>query len=840
MKLQHLALPLGLLLTLLDGRAAHALDSFGGSCTSQGVWTRRALEQTHVIEDALRQLQSDPNCHGIESVLAKVHESAMQFQAPAGIAARPANRLETLPGEIGALRSYVANESGPLAEKATQALAARTLESATIPIQGFLGPIASQELLDRSSRAANYGLSLLDEAMTVLPQFQLCMNHHPNQAAAIFGASLQMAGAFASGGDGILGRIGNTVANFVKFMRNQDFARIQKSMTEAQYWNSMSCLLETSAQSYCEANEGLKLLNLQKKESVVAKQSGAGDSESPLDGYYLLVRELPIISDWLQAVQRGVPPKLSNEADFKSTTVKTNAELQVATFGLQGLFNEEVNTQYPTLNDLQSKKTFVKTLVNQISAGLINNQPPGQYSYDSGKSVAGSRNFFTTTGIPAEQIPYYLLGLDTIPPETISSDKEHPVALSPDQWMLNKGNWQSMFNDPDRLLETIWERLSILIERGQDNGSSYYQKRMSVDPQALVSDSLISQTVSVVDSLRHVRAYLHGLVRQIGRKPTPTGMDIAPTLINTIQRIDRILGAYDDLTRKSREIMEAYSMILDQDKCPAGPASTELAERIRILLKGIDPASAQELDKLKDEGLSQELTRSTNKLYQQLIETVYKEFNILLQREGFLNTRVSNYVRYDYTSQIRDHRNMDAYQRQILVTAGKHLLDHLIHVQRVNPAESRLDLNSAQMISQQNLVSVDGLLSDSLFQAINKLNQDYAGGPVDQGKTWLSWGREKYRNAPPRADDNGSFAQFRSKLCIQTLALSDWQRFRPLCAGSVLDSGFESNDSSIQLSMSYDKMASKKASSSEISPFVCAYRNYLRQNQVYWMTIENP
>src|SRR4051812_38606763 len=89
-----------------------ALDSFGGSCASQGEWTRLALDQAKEIESAVTALQSDPNCKGIESILGKVRDSARIFGLPAGAEGLQAGRLESIPGEVNALRSYLQNGGG--------------------------------------------------------------------------------------------------------------------------------------------------------------------------------------------------------------------------------------------------------------------------------------------------------------------------------------------------------------------------------------------------------------------------------------------------------------------------------------------------------------------------------------------------------------------------------------------------------------------------------------------------------------------------------------------------------------------------------------------------------
>jgi hypothetical protein len=190
--LSHLPI---LIIFLLGGTVgslpAQALDSFGGSCASQGQWTNAALFQTQEIKKVIDTLKSDPNCKGIETRLPAL-ENLSNLMLPKGETGEKSSRMQNLGAQTDVLHDYVAThgQSGePLVSKATGALAQAAIEAAALPLDGPFGAMSAEaltELKQRLPNAANYGISLLDQVMEVATSLPQCMNNRPNKHAPNF------------------------------------------------------------------------------------------------------------------------------------------------------------------------------------------------------------------------------------------------------------------------------------------------------------------------------------------------------------------------------------------------------------------------------------------------------------------------------------------------------------------------------------------------------------------------------------------------------------------------------------------------------------------------------
>ena len=83
---------------------------------------------------------------------------------------------------------------------------------------------------------------------------------------------------------------------------------------------SVSCLMETTADTYCSVNHAYDLLATSKQDlETLEKSIDKDDTTVPLEGYFLMVREVPIVTEWLQSVLYGVEPRTPHDAKFKET-----------------------------------------------------------------------------------------------------------------------------------------------------------------------------------------------------------------------------------------------------------------------------------------------------------------------------------------------------------------------------------------------------------------------------------------------------------------------------------------------------------------------------------------
>ncbi len=848
---KHLGLFAVLALTCLSGTAHAGVYSFGGACASLGSWSQAALNQTQTIIQVVETLKDNPDCKGIESIVPKIQIAQKQMESTPGEEERT-DRTESIPNEVSALRG-VAVSSPDLKEDVLKLLASRTMEGAALSSEipmAAAGPVGAavvgaQVLQTKMRRASLTGIEMLNQAMAVLPSYDRCLIGRPSQGLAMLGAAVKLSAAFASSEEGVASKMGDTIANLVTMLRNRKFTKALRNLDETQFWLSMSCLMETTAQSYCAAHDARTILNYGMSQMQNAKGT-TGQPGNPLEGYYVLTRDIPVVSEWMQKIQFGITPKLSSDATFKNRVWTDVTSLITETNSLRGLYSEQMLT-YSTLQDVASKRATLMKLIRSLTSRLLGNVEAAEQQL----------NFFTMTVIE-EAIPFKLIGLDQIPPECASNDKGQFI-MPWDVWMQNGGNFQPQFKDPDALAKVIGQQLEELIGSALTKASLYFQQRMIVDMPNLVSESVTSQTVTVVQSLTQIEKYLASLEKKI--IASKDDLILIPNIRNTRARILRVLQSYQAV----RDVVA---------KLPDDP--------------------------LKEDAKVEEEIKEA---YKAIIEKAYEQFNILLQKDTFLATRLGTFIHYDYAMRIKKGEDMSRYEEDVLKVSGKDLLNRILQVNSSNPTMALNDLSAAQVVNKRNLRDLEQLFRESLYPVIGELDGivkhykpndlgrqmlfaqrtfrdsfKYSGSNVDfrdpfqlgvaylwafgttvqthfrqlmpatRNFLWSAYFPFQVNQKQPfaRADDEfGSFDQFRAKLCTQTLGFEDRKYFAQVCRGSELKSAFDLGEhpmaARFELSVKYDKFLNDDTRFAPVkSDSICAFHNYARRNLVYWLTQDLP
>lgn len=840
--------------------------SFGGGCSSLGAWTQTALSQTDTLIKVTQSLRDNPACKGIETIVPKLQEAQAALKLDEKDSLR-ADRLESIPNEISALRNF-AVASPDLKSEVMKLLTHRTLEGATLTAEAATAgtavaasaavppaaaAIAMAEALrtisNRVRRASIVGLDMLDQAFAILPTYQECIMGAPDQGLALVGAMVKIAAAYTSSQEAVASRMGRTISNLVTFLRNSKFSSVLRQLNETEFWMSMSCLMETTAQTYCSTRDARKLLDYGIRElRVTSDDKGAVDMKNPLEGYYVLSRDIPNIAAWLQKIQFGIVPKLSSDAAFKNRVLDNVNELMKNVNNIRGLYKEAMLT-YTILPDLEAKKNALFELVKTLDGRMT----------EGGARNSGDMNFFVMS-VPDQMVPFFLLGQTNMPDECKPRKLENGLVtpgMSFHDWAFNGGKYSPEFQDPDALTRTIEFQLEKLIDGALAKASLYYQQRMIVDAANLVNESVTSQTHTVVESLQRVYNYLGGLIQRVGDENGD--IRVVPSMRETMRRINKVLASYDDVKKAAMAFP------------PAG--------------------SPEEEEKKYDENVTA--------AYKKIIETAYEQFNVLLQRDTFLSTRLSTMIHYDYSMRIRSkNSDMSQYERELMVESGKELLGRILGVAGVNPTAALTDLNTAMVVNKRNLEAVEALFKDKLYPVIEeikmvslgrasdrnlnmrslyRLYRDtyFAGKPASE-RNWIEnsigyyWAfttgpivpwvrrfmhpdlypfRMSLNPVTRGADDEfGSFEQFKSRLCIQTLSFNDRKFYQDICRGSILKSAFTKDSAppssparDIPLDASYDHyMEGGKATAPVTSESICSFQTFSRRNLVYWMTLDLP
>ena len=786
---------------LATAQGAHAqITSFvstGGACGSQGAWTQKALDQANAIVETVSRLQNDPNCKDMAAALGNVGFSSDDAKNPV---VAESYRAETIMQELQSLRTVLQNSPSASTAKILNPILAQTaLESMTSVSGASTTPDRKQSLgvlQNRFKAASGRGLDMLNSLFSTMPTFTKCMQNRPDLAANLFVGGVRMASAFSSGGQGISPKFAETIGNFLNFIQDYKFAKIEKKLSQQKLWTEISCLVETTQANYCAVQDGFELIKSQKQQ---AAKSFRG---SPLEGYYIMAREVPEVSAWIQKIQIGIEPRLTTDAQFKKDTWASIVRLYNDSYDLPALYFENLNTVYKNLTTQQQKMNNIRSLIATLTNVM------------SGENSRGT-NFFIQT-VNSTTIPFFLLGRETVPKEVIAPGASRIQVMD---YLLDPELTPEMKN-PDETMSRILVRLREIMERAMITGAEYFRNRMSVDQVNLVDESITASAISSRQGLMNIRMYLKSLFQRFQNDREAQAM--LPSILDTMSRIDRILVKFDALDR------EAQRLKLDIKN--GGYSLNNLA--------GYDGAERKRM----------------TAVFESIITSVYLEFNILLQRDGFFSTRLGTYVKKDYYSRA-NREDFSQYTNQLLITSGRSVMDRLQEYMRFNVAESESDLSNAQVINMENLEQLENLSIEHIENYLMDLNKrsghsftsiqnpSLINSFIGQKRVWIA----------AKQDVNNEAENVRAKVCIQTLGFKRYRRFFFACHGAKLQSTLTAKDGrmTLPLTVEYNALFKKRLSgdgyinamtNSALMPAgnrfsqVCLLRDYYRNNLVAWMT----
>jgi len=822
---------------------AHAnVYDFGNSCASQGTWTSQAIVMSKAIRDTITQLKDDPNCNGIISAFNSIDIP----ETSESVGNR--NRRDEINSSVSSLSAAV--EAGNTSGGALSAMLGQVLDRTN-----FL----TKNQSSGQSRAVSVGLDALSRLFDELPNADLCLHQKPGLASSLFNSSAKMLSAYSASGETNMSGLGSIISKFIKLVRDRKYTKVLEQINDMEFASSISCLIESTTENYCRVKDAESLLNYAEEEKELYLKNADNTAKyNPLEGYFILTRETPIISEWIQKVMFGVTPRTNADSNFKNQIIQNVNEFLQAENSLMGAYQERV-LNYESATTLESKKNHIfktlQQLMNDISGGYGRRD--------------GAINFFTETQAE-EKIAFGLMGMDVPRIVAVGNPDNGTPPMAWERYVQNGGDFRPVFDDPDDLLAQMGVKLQGLIDAAKMNASAYFQKRLIVDKQNLVDQSLVSQTISVYESFKRIEVYLTKLIDRAVESRNIEDKILMTSMVKTRLNLRKILESYQNLDTRVNEILE-----LDGEK------ATEVLEN------------------------SDEITE----LIFEIINRVYVEFNVIVQRDTYVMNRMNTYVRYDYMYYTKRGDTLTDYQKDLLIVAGKNIVDILSTSYQDNPALVKLDLANAQIINTQNLKSLEETFRDKLFSIIArfKLIADGKGdGWMTQAidvekRRWndsategsikmrsldqkgsvenlskkiviadplkLFWryfmnhdrynieGRMFERATIERDTEEGAWHLIKSKLCTQTLGFTKYFQYHSLCNDSVLF-GLEKENSELNLVynnlyqdyvsldlskgggfLSFKKEDKEKTElmKKRYDENVCALRNYRRKNHAHWL-----
>lgn len=829
----------------------------------QGSWTRQALTRTNELKSYLNKVKDDPNCKALPETLQKTF-SALQGQVQAMQQVGADNERSSLPREIGALRTFIAATPeyrnqvvGLMTDKLVRSAVVENSTPNALSSQdiqrlqkNMSAAQTSQELMTLKARVAQSygaGLTLLNDTVGALPQVEQCLAD-PNEFGHYLASTIQLVGSFISSGQDSNGSgLARTVSKLAAYSREKNFAKALAKLEENEYLSSLSCLLEVTAESYCstrdaqivfnEMNKSLELIKDDKGTLKLRTRKASLSNEQeahPLEGYYVLTQNLPIVTDWLQSIQLGVEPRLPTDSAQKNKPLDDMTTFYKSVNNLRGIYNQNLET----LKELKTKneqKNQVVKLVNLVSNAMSGSS----FNRDA------EQNFFTMTFQPMH-IPFRLLGLET-PPEVMgtgSSGFQQP----PEKWIEANYEKIPVFADPEALARTIGTNMEMLTRDAESSALTYYSKWFVIDKVAIVNKAIVGHLYNVKESLKEIDLYLQRLEGRVRNNAKDKS----------------ILTGILDTRRRIAKVMEKFEVL----------------------------ATMGSLKDLNETNLSVDSVKAS----EALVEEVFNQFMVMLAKSGWLANRLNDFVQYDYNLMQRSGLNMAPFVNEIYLATGRTMVNQMVTMSASSPTAISLDLAMALRLNKGNLEALEIALGSSYADRLailksiadgdksfngaslwRKKNPQYQQLEVDEvpGKEnnaawrydkglWNFVGKGvgdvgmmysqsaatfgKLSSTPLSTDDEfHSAKRVLSQLCVQTLAFSDISPYWPLCRDAILESPYASDsvpslDVSEQtkatLNMNYKQKAWNKYKEDPAlnhSERICALRDFNRKNLVLYL-----
>ena len=806
------------------GNFAHgqSVQFTGGSCASQGDWVQGALDQSASITAAITALRDDPNCTALVKTLDNGQKLGEMTQTKADSAG-----MSSVYQELQSLKQYLGNSEtnkkmpSNFREIVNYMVFRKSLDTVknaglAAQIQGLnadqkanLDLVSGRlkNFLQRADTVSKLAVMTTKSVMAAIPQSKLCFAKRPNEAALIFSSVVSSAAALASGGQ--ITNVGEMVSSLVQFSREIEFANMLSGVELERYRASMSCMVETTQEAYCSLQDAQDSLNFMRgvtpKEGKIVEYAPQTSAENSMQGLLILLRDTPIITAWMQKILFGIDPKLQIEADMKNANwdaiikfIKSKNTLPATYSDKKQVYNES-SKGMDNANKLALVKDMVAALQQSLGGGF------------GGRD--NTLNFFQNALNP-DAIPFFLIGAE-IPADF------NPIQNNFDSIFIKWQREQSHgFNNPDKLVDTMGDQLSKLIEQASSLSSSYFSSRMIVDSQNLLVEGMNGPSISPYQALQHINVYLGRLVIKLQK-----GIDA--NAMNTVA-YKTTIPLLQDLQMRIQKITTAMEQVSDITKDGNEIVSRDLAARKRM-------------------------------------DVIYELANMLSSRDSFIANRIANAVRMDISDTLWRNEELDDRQQKVLRVLGKDVVIKLSRYFNNDPVLQRLDVAQAEPIHLQNLAAVESLFADTYWYQIKDINCRLKGGLscTDQIEAptigfWQGYLKkitnfatfqpiaDTFRGFSRPSDDSAGLRNLRAKLCAQTLGFQQFgDRFAALCSGSVIQSEFDDQKGTKGLNLSYDdsrsemlKLRSSKEDGHMSAARVygsCTLRSYIRKNVVYRM-----
>jgi hypothetical protein len=647
--------------------------AFGPACGSRGAWTQKAAASSAALISIFKNLQlNNKNCDGLTpliNIVNQVQGNSMLANDSVSENGLPNFQVQNQMSALSNVATSPDENMTPFVQRAqrayTQLALQNTISSPSHPERRIDPRSPKTSLFANSTKVANLSASLLTELVNSLPAYQDCLIGRPSEVGVAM-TSIVNIGASIVGNHsgGVSPTMSNLVKSILELLQKDKFTSGISKLDQEQLNESMSCMMEFSTEAYCSV---LDMQKLQATKNLPAdnqreKSKSPDDLINPMSGYYILTVHLPNIYNWIKLVQLGVPAQFEADSKVKTDAIALDSANKQLFITLPAIFSE-AKYQIDKLPALTAKKQALINAIQKIYSKILE------------LNQLSSTNFFFQS-VDQYILPFYLLDLDNIPSCIYETTGGTPCSAFD---ILNKpGQFPKLDNIDTAYLNKIEAKLKALISDASDKDSIYYQSRLITNMESLGVNALNSPTYSVKDSFEYIYAYLGYLKKFIEDKGRDDDnlLNIVPVINDALNRFEVILSAFDDLGKVRR---------LDR-KIP---------------------------------GYGQMVEDS----HANLIHTVYEQFKMSLQKDGYIVATLNDFVSAEYRMRLKFGIGLGDYERQFLIASSKDLIDTIKLSEFTNRDDIASDLAQANKANRTNLESIDALFFDSFFHTIQMTNQ---------------------------------------------------------------------------------------------------------------------
>lgn len=883
-------------LIFLQAGAAHA-----NACISQGNYVNAALTQMRVVLGEIDKLKNQPECKVLADTVKVFND-----QFPVGaLEDKGTSSFVKSTSELSALFDFLkpSRTGTPMSSEEFRTVVLETMmkksasglgvayggknsstmdEAARALNEKRLSQVSDQlsDLSRKTSNAMNYSMNAGAALLNAINTSTLCLDRNNSVATAIFGALAHMMAAMFMGNPNQVNEqktfikpengsgAGGFIGALMDFSRTRPYILSQKNLMTAEFRNSISCLVESSAESYCGVQDAEDALDFMKQdinsqyykaERSVVTASHKDPELTPLGGLMLLTRDVPIVQAWLQKILFGINPQVKAEADMKNGFWKSYLSFITMSFDLQGTFRQK-KAQYFRMTEGQSTAAKLAQ-VHKIHYALMDIMGLGRFY----KNDQAEENFFTQT---RPFMHFYLIGVDDMPDEVKARMKNENNSSSDigsffeNWWTRNasaqNGQFTGIFARPDDIILEMEHRVQRLIDEAQILANAFFSQWMVVDPVKLITEANTGPGVTPAMALVNMSRYLSSLERKFK------------------ERAEKISTNAED----TWGVQSALILIDDTQT------------RIKRILTELDPkTSSMRTNKIKEDMSPDALNKRKHSEYfskykenaEAIMSMLYEAAALLISRDSFFTARMEVFLRADMADSIASHQGMTERQKEYLKILGPGVVNQLAQLfTGSQPVLKRDDISVAKTLHITTLKEVEKTFSRVLFRQILDIDAKIYGGhfaevkhadsldpaeeyiaadgrptrgPISQLNVKLADARES-GNKPgiwgwwaggstKPTEDSPSYQRLRAKLCMQALAFESRELFKEICHGAIMTSEFSDGEDKLGLNMSFDKALSdiqnslKSKNSSRIDAAreigVCSLRKFFRKNQIYYL-----